>query len=157
MIVLGIDPGIAFTGYGLVRFTEKDRMSFIDCGVITTSARKSEAARLSEIYWNVTEIIKRYKPDAVAIETIFHTKSLKSLSLVSEAIGVIILAAGNFGLEIRKLTPLEVKSALGRSGRAKKEQVQWVVKNLLNLCDPPSSNHASDALAIAICYNSTLR
>ncbi|KPJ89627.1 MAG: hypothetical protein AMS17_01220 [Spirochaetes bacterium DG_61] len=154
MIILGIDPGIASTGYGVVEISHGERMSYIDCGVITTSSRKEESVRLIEIYDCINEIIKRYKPDAVAIETIFHTKNLKSLAQVSEAIGVIILAAGHFGMPIKKYTPLEVKSAIVRSGKADKTQIQQMVMKLLCLKELPASHHASDALAIAICYSS---
>ena len=155
MIVLGIDPGIASTGYGIIELSHGERMSYIDCGVITTSSKKNESERLIEIYDRITGIIRGYRPDAVAIETIFHTKNLKSLAQVSEAIGVITFAAGRLGVPIKKFTPLEVKSAIVRSGRAEKSQIQQMVIKLLSLREPPGSNHASDALAIAICYSAT--
>ena len=152
MIVLGIDPGIASTGYGIIEITEDDSMIMLDCGVITTSVKDRHEVRLRQIYDSITEIIKKYKPGAVAIESIFYSKNLKALTHVSEAIGVISLAVGNYGINIKKITPLEVKSAVGRSGRADKKQIQLVVKEILKLDTLPKNNHASDALAIAICY-----
>jgi crossover junction endodeoxyribonuclease RuvC len=154
LTVLGIDPGIAFTGYGIVELQHGDAIRYIDCGVVTTSPKQKESKRLNHIYENITSLIKKYKPDVVAIETIFFTKNLRSLAQVSEAIGVITLAAGRFGLDVRKITPLEVKSAIVRSGKADKKQIQQMVKTLLGVCELPASHHASDALAIAISYNS---
>jgi crossover junction endodeoxyribonuclease RuvC len=153
LTVLGIDPGIAFTGYGIVEQDRVGDVHYIDSGVISTSSKKAETERLNEIYVQVSRIIEKYRPDVVAIETIYFTRNLRSLAQVSEAIGVISLAAGRFGLEVRKFTPLEVKSAVARSGKADKSQIQLMVKQLLGLTDLPRSNHASDALAIAICYN----
>ena len=154
MIILGIDPGLASIGYGLISIADDERMFLLDYGVISTSVKKEHAERLRQIYDEITEIIKKYKPDVVAIETIFYSRNLKSLVQVSEAIGVITLAAGNFGLCIKKFTPLEVKSAVVRSCRADKRQIQLMVKTLLNLDSLPEPDHASDALATAICYNS---
>ena len=153
MVILGIDPGLASIGYGLIKIMDDENMHPIDYGVITTSRKKSQAERLRCIYDAVTDIIFKFKPDAAAIETIFYSRNLKSLTQVSEAIGVITLAAWNYGLQIKKYTPLEVKSAVVRSGKADKGQIQIMVKNLLNLNNVPKPNHAADALAIAICYN----
>jgi crossover junction endodeoxyribonuclease RuvC len=152
LIILGIDPGIASTGYGIIEITEDDSMIMLDCGVITTSVKDRHEVRLRQIYDSINGIIKKYKPGAVAIESIFYSKNLKALTHVSEAIGVISLAVGNYGINIKKITPLEVKAAVGRSGRADKKQIQLVVKEILKLDTLPKNNHASDALAIAICY-----
>jgi crossover junction endodeoxyribonuclease RuvC len=150
---LGIDPGLASTGYGLIEIMDNENIHPIDYGVITTSNKKSQAERLRCIYDEITDIILKFKPDAAAIETIFYSRNLKSLTQVSEAIGVITLAAWDYGLQIKKYTPLEVKSAVVRSGKADKGQIQIMVKTLLNLNNVPKPNHAADALAIAICYN----
>ncbi len=152
-IILGIDPGVAATGYGCIQVEDDDSIRLIDYGVISTSPKTEHGKRLLKIFNEVTSVIRRHEPDAIAIETIFYSRNLKSLVEVSEAIGVITLAARHFGLEIRKFTPLEVKSTIVRTGRADKSQIQMMVKTLLNMSEIPKPNHASDALAIAICYN----
>lgn len=156
MIILGIDPGIASTGYGVIKVAGGDRLSLVEYGVIKTSPGENQGLRLKYIYERVNGIIKDHHPDAIAIETIFHSKNLKSLAMVSEAIGVVSLAAGNYGLNIQKFTPLEVKSAIVRSGKAPKRQIQEMVKTILNLDSLPRPDHASDALAIAICYRTNV-
>jgi crossover junction endodeoxyribonuclease RuvC len=151
LIILGIDPGIASTGYGVIRAAGGGSISLVDYGVITTSPSEPHVVRLKHIYEIINGIINDHQPDAVAIETIFHSRNLKSLANVSEAIGVISLAAGNYGINIQKFTPLEIKSAIVRSGKAGKGQIQEMVKTILSLDSVPKPDHASDALAIAIC------
>jgi crossover junction endodeoxyribonuclease RuvC len=151
--ILGIDPGVAQIGYGCIQVGEDDSIHLIDYGVISTSPKTDHGCRLLKIFNEVTSVIARHKPDAIAIETVFYSRNLKSLVEVSEAIGVITLAARHFGLEIRKFTPLEVKSTIVHSGRAGKSQIQMMVKALLRMKEVPKPNHAADALAIAICYN----
>ncbi len=151
MIILGIDPGVISTGYGFIETLEGDRMRVVGYGVISTSAELEHAFRLKHIYDRVTEIIRQQKPDMVAIENLFHSKNLKSLVDVSEAIGVITLAATNFNIKVEKFTPLKVKSAIVGFGKATKDQVGMMIQNLLNLERPPQSHHISDALAVAIC------
>lgn len=152
MIIMGIDPGVASTGYGVIRTGERENIVLLGYGVISTSPKDNQTHRLKYIYEHITEIIKEYKPDVIAVESIFHSRNLKSLADVSEAIGVISLAAANFNLEIIKFTPLKVKSAVVGVGRADKNQVGLMIMNLLNLEELPSPHHASDALAVAICY-----
>ena len=156
LIILGIDPGIASTGYGVIKVSGGDRLSLVDYGLIKTSRGEDQGLLLNYIYDRVNEIINGHSPEAIAIETIFHSKNLKSLAMVSEAIGVISLAAGNYGLNIQKFTPLEIKSAIVRSGKATKGQVQEMVKTILNLDSLPKPDHASDALALAICYRTNV-
>ena len=151
MIILGIDPGIASTGYGLIDVSGGETR-LIGYGVISTSPREAHVARLKTIYADVSELIDRYEPDIVAPEAIYQSRNLKSLADVSEAIGVISLAAGNSNRDIVKFTPLKVKSTIVGYGKAKKEQVQLMVSNFLNLDEPVSPHHAADALAIAVCY-----
>jgi len=151
-VVLGIDPGIASTGYGVIRVCSDDSIELIDCGVISTNPETNHELRLKKIYDAITEIIEKFRPQAVAVETVFYSRNIKSLVLVSEAIGVISLAAGNFSLPLRKFTPLEVKTGIARFGRAGKSQVQAMVKNLLKLDKIHFPDHAADALAVAICY-----
>ncbi len=152
MTILGIDPGVTSTGYGVIRLTDGDSMLLLDYGVIKTSPKDKHEVRLKKIYKGITEIIKNHKPDEAAIETVFYSKNLKSLVQVSEAIGVISLALCNFGLNIKRFTPLEVKQGIVGFGQAKKEQIQLMVMNILNLKNPPKPDHASDALAVALCY-----
>ena len=102
MIILGIDPGVTSTGYGVIRLTDGDGMLLLDYGVITTSTKDKHEVRLKKIYEGITEIIKNHKPDEAAIETVFYSKNLKSLVQVSEAIGVISLAVCSFGLNIKR-------------------------------------------------------
>jgi crossover junction endodeoxyribonuclease RuvC len=152
LVILGIDPGVASTGYGVIRVGNGGNLHSVDYGTITTSAKELLEVRLTHIYKGITEIIGTFRPDEVAIETVFYSKNIKALVQVSEAIGVLTLAACNFGLNIKRFTPLEVKRAIVKSGTAKKEQVKLMVTNILNLEEPPRSEHASDALAVAICY-----
>jgi len=152
LIILGVDPGIASTGYGVIKTRDNAEALLIKCGVVTTFKEDDYEERLKQIYDGISKIIKSFSPDVVAIESIFYSKNLKSLVLVSEAIGVITLAATNYGLKVKKFTPLEVKSSITGFGKARKEQVQLMVKNILNLDENIKSNHASDALAVAICY-----
>ena len=124
----------------------------MDFGVVTTPVQEEHGQRLKMIYDRITGIMRIHKPEAVAIETIYHSKNLRSFVLVYEAIGVIALAAAHRGVRVEKFTPLEVKSAIVGFGRATKDQVQLMIMNMLNLGSPPKPNHASDALAVAICY-----
>ena len=151
MTILGIDPGIASTGYGLIDVRRSDT-SLVSHGVIATPSGMEHVLRLKSIYGEVTDIIERYNPDVVALEAIYQSKNLKSLADVSEAIGVISLAAGNSGLRVVRFTPFKVKSTIVGYGRANKEQVQLMVSNFLNLEGPVKPHHAADALAIAVCY-----
>lgn len=152
MIILGIDPGVAATGFGIIEVREDESVAAIKSGVITPGAKTPHDKRLRHIFDAVSGLIASFKPDAVAVESIFHSKSLKALADVSEAIGVITLAAGNYNLEIKKFTPLEVKYAVTGFGKAGKEQVKHMVRNILGLDLGGSNHHASDALAVAICY-----
>jgi len=152
LIILGIDPGINTTGYGIIRTLQNDEMKIVECGIISSPAKLEHSSRLKYIYDRLIDIIERQKPDVVAIENLFHNKNLKSLVDVSEAIGVITLAAANFNIRIEKFSPLKVKSAIVGFGRAEKEQVGMMIQNLLDLEVPPESHHISDALAVAVCY-----
>jgi crossover junction endodeoxyribonuclease RuvC len=149
---MGVDPGIASTGYGFIQIRDREYIQLLDCGLIQTSAKTDHPGRLRYIYEEITQKLKQHNPDVIAIESLFHSKNLKSLVDVSEAIGVITLAGSNQHIQITKFTPLKVKSAIVGFGKAKKEQVQMMVMNLLDLKAPPQPHHISDALAVAICY-----
>lgn len=150
MIILGIDPGSQVTGYGLVD-SVCSHLQHIDNGGIFTHAKDPFAERLKTIFEGIRELIKKYSPEVVAIENIFYAKNVKSTIQLAHARGVAIVAATQFNLEIFEYTPLVIKQAITGYGRASKEQIQHMTKQLLKL--PEITYHdASDALAVAICH-----
>jgi len=151
MIILGIDPGTAIIGYGIIEKQGKNKLEKIDYGSITTLSNLSDAERLKELNKKLDSLIKRYKPDIVAVEDIFFFKNLKTAIKVSQARGVILLTAAKTKCKIKEYTPLQVKQAVACYGRADKLQVQKMVKNILKLDKIPKPDDAADALAIAIC------
>ena len=151
MLILGIDPGIATTGYGLI--TEKnDRLTYVDGGIITTTPRETAPIRLRIIYSAVKNIISKHRPEALAIEKLFFGANSKTAMAVGQARGMALLAAAEMQLSISEYTPLEVKMAITGYGRADKKQMQQMVKNLLKLSFLPKPDDAADALAVAICH-----
>jgi crossover junction endodeoxyribonuclease RuvC len=159
MIILGIDPGTATTGFGIIKKSKikSQKLKVIDYGCIKTSTNLSTAERLEKLHRELEKLIKKHKPEAVAVEDIFFFKNLKTAIKVSQARGVILLAAAKSNLPIYEFTPLQVKQAITAYGRAEKSQVQKMVKLLLELKDLPKPDDAADALAIAICCAHTLR
>ncbi len=151
MIILGIDPGIATVGFGVIK-TEGNRQSMITCGVISTPAGLSLSKRLSQIYNDMGELIEMFKPDAIAIEELFFNTNLKTGIAVAHGRGVIVLAGERYGIPMYEYTPLQVKQAIAGYGRAEKKQVMEMVRRLLNLDKVAKPDDASDALAIAICH-----
>ncbi len=150
MIILGIDPGTAITGYGLVKSTS-NRLELIDYGCIRTETGLSAAERLKMIDQQLTKIIKKNKPEKVAVEDIFFFKNLKTVIAVSQARGVILARAAKMKVPVIEYTPLQIKQAVTSYGRADKTQVQKMVKLLLKLKQIPKPDDAADALATAIC------
>ena len=150
MIILGIDPGTAMLGYGLVERTGP-RLRAVDYGVITTSSEVALPARLEAIYLAVTDLIELHAPAIVGVERLFFTKNVQTAFAVGQARGVVLLAAAMHDLEIREATPNEVKVATAGHGSASKEQVQRMVQAILGLAEIPEPDDAADALAIAIC------
>jgi crossover junction endodeoxyribonuclease RuvC len=150
MIILGIDPGLASTGFGLVE-TEKGTFKAIDYGCISTSPKTPLVKRLKKIFLEIKSIIKRNKPDLIVIEELFFANNAKTAIKVGQARGVAILACAEAKCEITELTPLQVKMFLTSYGRASKKQIQQMVKLRLNLEKIPTPDDAADALAIAIC------
>jgi crossover junction endodeoxyribonuclease RuvC len=148
--VLGIDPGTNITGYGLVDSLTSS-LAHVANGSIRTDPKISFPLKLQQIYLGVLEIIKNYKPDAVAIEDVFHAKNAKSALKLGHSRGAAVLAAVNSGLLLFSYSPLEVKKAVVGFGRAQKEQVQCMVQILLGL-PALTDMDASDALAVAICH-----
>lgn len=154
MIILGIDPGIAIVGYGIIQY-EGNRFKAIEYGAITTPSTMATPMRLKEIYKGLNEIIHQYNPDVVAIEELFFNTNVKTALLVGHARGVAVLCAANNNMEIFEYTPLQVKQGVVGYGRADKAQVQQMVKTLLNLQKVPKPDDVADALAVAICHAHT--
>lgn len=150
MLVLGIDPGTASTGYGLVRSTGA-RLHALEQGVITTPAGTPLERRLADIHAQVGELLDSYGPDAIAIEEIYFGVNVRTAFAVGQARGVVLLAAGQRAVPARSYTPQQVKAAVCGHGRADKGQVGRMVARLVGLTAPPTPDHASDALAVAIC------
>ncbi len=150
MIIIGIDPGIAKTGYGIIE-RKKETIECLGFGAITTSADLGAEQRLEQIFKELSEIIKQYKPDIMGIEKLFFFKNMKTALPVSEAKGVIMLLGAKEKLTIYQLTPLQVKMGICGYGRAEKQQVQRMIKEILHLEKIPKPNHAADALGVAIC------
>ncbi|NLN41209.1 MAG: crossover junction endodeoxyribonuclease RuvC [Clostridiales bacterium] len=151
MIVLGIDPGMAIIGYGVVE-KKNNILRPIDYGAITTPPTMEIPQRLVTIYDAVQELIARFQPDEVAIEELFFNKNVKTAITVGHARGVSVLAAAKTGLNLYEYTPLQVKQSVVGYGRAEKSQIQQMVKALLGLKEIPKPDDAADALAVAICH-----
>ena len=155
MIILGIDPGIADTGFGVVK-VENNSLACLEYGSIKTPAKLPLPRRLEIINIELAKLIKRRGPDLAAVEELFFCKNAKTALIVGQARGVIILTASKHKVPLAEFTPLQVKQAVSTYGRAGKEQVQRMVKLLLNLKEPPRPDDAADALAIAICAANSL-
>lgn len=150
MRILGIDPGSRITGYGIVNLNG-NRLIHVDNGAIHTDSHKDFPVRLQKIYRGLTEIIERYRPDAVAVENIFFATNAQSALKLGQARGAAIVAGVNAGLPVFEYTALQVKQAVVGHGRASKDQVQKMLRVLLNLPEVAQED-ASDALAVAICH-----
>jgi crossover junction endodeoxyribonuclease RuvC len=151
VIVLGIDPGVANTGYGVVA-QQRGRMVALDGGVIETASGWGAAERLAVIHERVGALLDEYRPDAVALEDVYFGTNARSAFAVGQARGVVMLAAGQRAVPCASYTPQQVKGAVCGSGRAAKDQVQRMVQTLLALDALPHPDHAADALAVAICH-----
>lgn len=157
MTILGIDPGTATTGFGLIKRDKKHNLKLLEYGCIKTSSNLSTAERLNSLQKKLNSLLKKYKPDIAAVEDIFFFKNLKTAIKVSQARGVILLTAIRAKCRIEEYTPLQVKQAVHTYGRADKKQVQQMVKVILNLKQIPKPDDAADALAIAICCAHTIK
>jgi crossover junction endodeoxyribonuclease RuvC len=152
MLVLGIDPGTATTGYGLVRQTEDGSLLEVDHGVILTSAKMAMPERLVLLYDKLQEIILLHRPDSSAVEELFFQRNVKTAISVGQGRGVVLLALAQAGLPVAEYAPNEIKQAVTGYGGADKRQMQEMVKMLLGLDNPPKPDDAADALAVAICH-----
>ncbi|MGI6420829.1 MAG: crossover junction endodeoxyribonuclease RuvC [Syntrophomonadaceae bacterium] len=151
MIVLGIDPGTATTGYGVVAY-QAGREKLIEYGTITTPADMEMAHRLLLINQDLNELIQVFKPDAIAIEQIFFHKNSKTVITVAQARGVAMLTAARNGITLEEYTPLQIKQSVVGYGKAEKKQVQIMVQKILAMPEIPRPDDAADALAVAICH-----
>lgn len=152
MTILGIDPGTATTGYGIIKQDKgKSGFGILDFGVIATSPKLSDAERLKILGEDIKSLIKKHKPNVVGIEKLFFTTNQKTVMTVSQARGVILYLAQKEKLPIFEFTPLQVKSFICGYGKADKKQVQFVVQKIFGLKKPPRPDDAADALAIALC------
>ncbi len=151
MRIMGIDPGTATTGFGLLEH-EGSRLHLLEYGVIRTEPGVPDAERLLQIHREVEALLKNYRPEVIAVEELFFNKNSRTVLAVGQARGVVMLAAAQADLQVEEYTPLQVKMAVVGYGRAEKRQVQEVVKVLLGLNRPPQPDDAADALAVAICH-----
>ncbi len=150
MIVLGIDPGTAITGYGVVQGDGLGSVSLVECGVIRTRSRDPLASRLHEIYDGVAELLARHRPDALSVEDVFYAKNVRTTVVLGHARGVVLLAGQQAGVDIHELPPAEIKKAVVGKGAATKEQVQFMVTRLLRLTAAPQPSDAADGVAAAL-------
>lgn len=150
MTILGVDPGTATTGYGVVRNSRGNSLECVSYGCITTPKEKKPGERLVSLEKELTQVLRKYKPDAVVVERLYFFKNLKSVMPVSEARGVILLAIAKKKLPVVECTPLQVKMAITGYGRADKKQMQRMVQQTLRLPHIPKPDDAADALGLAI-------
>jgi len=155
LLILGIDPGLAIVGYSLVE-KKGNKLKAHDFGVIRTAADLSNVDRLNQIYSQLTSIIKEYQPNDMAVEKLYFNQNVKTAIKVGQARGVILLTGAQSDLNVAEYTPLQVKQAVVGYGRADKQQVQQMVKALLNMVNIPKPDDAADALAISICHGNSI-
>ena len=157
MLVIGIDPGTASTGYGLVREDEDRNLSVVDFGVILTPANLSMPERLLELFHRLQEILLLHRPQSGAVEKLFFQRNVSTALSVGQGRGIALLALAEVGLPVAEYTPLEVKLAVTGYGKADKNQIQQMVRTLLALPEAPYPDDAADALAVAICHAHSVR
>ena len=151
MRILGIDPGIATIGFGVIDFSGRE-YKLVNCGVITTPAHTMLSTRLEQIYDDMTQLLELFKPDAVSIEELFFNTNITTGIAVAHGRGVLLLACRKAGVAIYEYTPLQVKQAVVGYGRAEKKQVMDMVRRICALPSPPKPDDAADAVALALCH-----
>jgi len=151
MIILGLDPGTATTGYGVIRVIG-NRFQMLEYGVITTQPNLAMEKRLEIIYDSLNDLINKWQPEQAAVEELFFNQNITTAITVGQARGILLLACAKHNLPVAEYTPLQVKQALVGYGRADKKQIQQMVKMFLNLAETPKPDDAADGLAIAICH-----
>ena len=152
VVVLGIDPGTAHTGYGVV-LSRGQSLAALDGGVLDTRSSQPLERRLADIHARVCDLIAEHRPDALAVEELYFGRNVRTAFAVGQARGVVLLSAGMAGVPCFAYTPQQIKQAVCGHGGAPKEQVQRMVAALLSLPEPPEADHAADALAVAICHS----
>ena len=149
-IILGIDPGTANTGYGVVQGDGLGLVSLVECGVIRTKPRDPLADRLFEIFEGVSELLARHRPDALSVEDVFYAKNVRTTVVLGHARGVVLLAGRKANVDIHEIPPAEIKKAVVGTGAATKEQVQFMLMRLLRLKSVPQPSDAADGVAAAL-------
>jgi len=150
--VLGIDPGTAVTGFGILETTTRQAAQLVECGIIRTNQRQEVGPRLQTVYDGVKEIIEQHKPSVAAVENIFFGKNPRTTVALGQVRGVVLLAATQAGIEVAEFPPATVKKFVVGEGSAVKDQVGYMVQQLLRLKEPPSPSDAADACAVALTY-----
>ena len=156
MIILGIDPGLAISGYGVLNYVG-NKFEVLDYGAVLTESTERLPDRLKQLYDGYMSIIEKYKPEAVSIEELFYNKNVKTAIAVAEARGVHLLAAVNSGVPLYEYTPLQIKQGLVGYGRAEKRQMQEMIKIILKLDEIPKPDDVADGLAAAVCHAHSLK
>ncbi len=156
MIILGIDPGIARCGYGIIE-EKHGVLSLVDYGLIETDSSNEDIVRLKEIFERTNNLIEQFSPSIMAVEQLFYGSNSRTAFAVGQARGVVLLAAALSSIKTAEYTPLQVKQAVVGYGRAEKNQIQYMVKELLKMAKTPKQDDAADALAVAICHAHSYR
>lgn len=156
MKILGIDPGTATTGFGLIK-KSGSKLDKLDAGVISTPKTEHMQNRLKMLYDDLSQLVKTHQPDYIAVEKLFFTNNITTAMSVSQARGIALLVAAQNKIELAEYTPLQVKMSVTGYGQAEKKQVQEMVKKILKLSVIPKPDDAADALAIAICHSATIK
>jgi crossover junction endodeoxyribonuclease RuvC len=156
VIVLGVDPGAASTGYGVVRRNGAGA-TLLECGVIRTDAAHALPRRLRDIFDGICDVLERHSPDVVAVEGVFYGRNVRTTVVLGHARAAVLLAATLRDLPVAEYAPAEVKSAIAGTGRATKDQIQYMVQQLLRLRTPPRPADAADGVAVALCHVSASR
>lgn len=156
MVILGLDPGTAITGFGLLRH-EAGRLTVMDFGTLETRKGPSDSDRLLHVFEEAEDLLHRSRPDAIAVEHLFFGRNVNTMLSVGRASGVLLLAAAKAGIPIAEYTPMQVKMAVVGVGNAEKKQVQFMVRQILGLKETPKPDDVADALALAICHAHTHR
>lgn len=152
MIVLGVDPGAGTTGYGVVARGSGGAVSLLECGVVRTTTHAPLPQRLRQLYDGIGEVLARHPVDALAVEGVFYAKNVRTTVILGHARGAVLLAAALRDLPVYEYSPAEIKSAVTGTGRATKQQIQFMVQHLLRLRTAPAPADAADGVAVALCH-----
>ena len=152
MLVFGVDPGTAITGYGIINENDNSSLEMIDCGAIRTPAGIPDWERLQILYTKIKQLLTLHQPDCGAVEKLYFQRNVTNAMTVGQARGVVLLAMAQDGMDVGEYTPLQVKQAVVGYGKADKVQIQRMVTTLLCLTKPPTPDDVADALAVAICH-----